>query len=54
LVHSRFLPHYDVIAKDYLFWVRPGAPTLAELSITVCAALSHLGRALAARSQAGE
>ena len=41
----RFRPTYDVIAKDYLVWEKPGETALVELATTVCAALQHLGKA---------
>lgn len=45
LASFRFLARYDVIAKDYLVWRPAGAPPRLELSVSVAAALTHLGRA---------
>ena len=47
LRHVRHLAGYDVIARDYLVYERPGQPTLCALSTPVTAALLHLGRAAA-------
>jgi hypothetical protein len=49
LFRLRFLPTYDVIAKDYLVWCAPGKPPLAELATHVTAALEHLARAASSR-----
>jgi hypothetical protein len=48
----RMLRHrarYDVIARDFLVFVRPDAPPVAELSTSIAAALVHLARAAQAR-----
>jgi hypothetical protein len=37
----RFLPNYDVIAKDYVVWSCPGREPLVELATGVSAALVH-------------
>jgi hypothetical protein len=52
LRHVRHLAGYDVIARDYLVYERPQQETLCALATTVAAALSHLGRAKAARAVA--
>jgi hypothetical protein len=44
LCSFRFRPRYDVIAKDYVVWRVPGEPSLAELSTSVAAALTHLAK----------
>jgi hypothetical protein len=44
LVHLRFRPRYDVIARDYLVLEAPPEPPLVELSTSVVAALTHLAR----------
>ena len=49
LRHVRHLAGYDVIARDYLVYERPGAEALCALAATVAAALLHLGQAQAAR-----
>ncbi len=38
------LARFDVIARDYLVYDRPGAEPLCALATTVVAALTHLGR----------
>ncbi|WP_394829481.1 hypothetical protein [Pendulispora albinea] len=43
---------YDVIARDYLVFERPGGPPLAELSTSIAGALLHLARAAGIRSDA--
>lgn len=45
LRHVRHLAGYDVIARDYLVYERPGQESLCALATTVAAALLHLGRA---------
>lgn len=40
----RYRPLYDVIAKDYVVYVAPGEPPVAELATAVTAALSYLLR----------
>ena len=45
IVHLRYRPRYDVIAKDYLVLELPSEAPLAELSTSVVAALTHLARA---------
>jgi hypothetical protein len=40
----RFLSRYDVVAKDYVVFLAPGAEPLCELATSVCAALDFLGR----------
>jgi hypothetical protein len=42
LVHLRHLARYDVIARDWIVWVEPGAEPIAELATAVSAALRHL------------
>lgn len=49
LRHVRHLAGYDVIARDYLVYERPGEPALCALATPVTAALLHLGRAAAQR-----
>ena len=44
LRHVRHLAGYDVIARDYLVHHAPGREPLCALSITVAAALVHLGK----------
>ncbi len=46
----RFQPRYDVFAKQYLAWQRPGEPALVELAVSVSAALTHLALALKSKS----
>ncbi len=48
LVRFRFMPRYDVIARDYLAFSSPGDETLCELATSVSAALVHLARRHAA------
>ena len=42
VVHFRHLARYDVIARDWIVLVEPGAEPLAELATGVHAALVHL------------
>jgi hypothetical protein len=49
LVRFRFLRRYDVIARDYLVYLAPGAEPLCEMATAVTAALDHLARRLAER-----
>jgi len=51
LVHIRFLARYDVIARDWLVLVRPNEEPLAELAVSVVAALEHLASATAHRNE---
>ena len=51
LIRFRFLRRYDVIARDYLVLLAPGAEPLCEMATSVTAALEHLGRRLAARDE---
>ena len=44
LRHVRHLAGWDVIARDYMVWERPGEEPLAALATTVAGALAHLGR----------
>lgn len=45
LVGLRHRARYDVVARDFLVLIRPGAAeALAELSTSVAAALEHLAR----------
>lgn len=48
LVRFRFMPRYDVIARDYLALYEPGAEPLCELATSVTAVLDHLARRLSA------
>jgi hypothetical protein len=48
LFRLRYLPRFDVIARDYLVLCTPDGERLAELSTSVTAALLHLARAQAA------
>ena len=41
LHHIRCLGFYDVIAKDFVVWSRPGHEPLAELATSISAALVH-------------
>ena len=47
LVRFRFMPRYDVIARDYiaLFDTDPSNEPVCELATSVTAALDHLARA---------
>jgi hypothetical protein len=45
LRHVRHRARYDVIARDFLVYAKPGEDALCALAITVCAALTHLARA---------
>lgn len=45
LRHVRHLARYDVIAKDWLVYERPGEEPLCALAVTVAGALAHLARA---------
>ncbi|HSO37745.1 MAG TPA: hypothetical protein VLT33_34700 [Labilithrix sp.] len=47
LSRFRFLRRYDVIARDYLVYVAPGAEPSCEMATAVTAALEHLARRLA-------
>lgn len=47
LRHVRHLARYDVIAKDWLVYERPGEEPLCALATTVAAALDYLARAAA-------
>ena len=47
----RHRARYDVVARDFLVISAPGAEPLAELAISVTAALVHLARATSAASQ---
>jgi len=49
LCRLRFLPRYEVIAKDYLVWRVPSKTARAELSVSVSAALMYLARAWRSR-----
>jgi hypothetical protein len=40
----RHLARYDVIARDYLVWSTPVQEPLAELAVSVTAALLHLAK----------
>ncbi|WP_394850057.1 hypothetical protein LZC95_21680 [Pendulispora brunnea] len=42
----RHRARYDVIARDFLVYVRTGETPLVELSTSVAAALAHLARAV--------
>jgi hypothetical protein len=44
LRHVRHLARYDVIAKDWLVYERPGEEPLCALAVTVAGALAHLAR----------
>lgn len=46
LCRFRFRPRYDVIAKDYIVLRVPGQASRAELAVSICAALTHLARAM--------
>ncbi len=50
LRHVRHLAGYDVIARDYLVYERPGSEALCALAASVAAALLHLGRANSANA----
>ena len=52
LARFRFLRRYDVIARDYLVYLAPGAEPLCEMPTAVTAALDHLARRLAAPREA--
>lgn len=41
----RHRAHYDVIARDFVVLVRPGAEPLAELATNIASVLAHLARA---------
>jgi hypothetical protein len=41
----RHLARYDVIARDFLVWSTPGHEPVAELAVSVTAALLHLAKA---------
>lgn len=45
LVRFRHLARFDVVARDYLALVEPGAETICELATAVTSALFHLARA---------
>lgn len=45
LRHVRHLARYDVIARDWLVYERPGAEPLCAMATTVAGALEHLARA---------
>lgn len=45
LRHVRHLARYDVIAKDFLVYERPGEDAVCALAVTVSGALTHLARA---------
>jgi hypothetical protein len=45
LVMLRHLARYDVIARDFLVFERPGAPAVAELATSIAAPIVHLARA---------
>ncbi len=47
LRHVRHLARYDVIAKDWLVYERPGTEALCALAVEVTGALTHLARAAA-------
>lgn len=47
LRHVRHLARYDVIARDWLVYERPGAEALCAMATTVAGALEHLARAAA-------
>ena len=53
LCSFRFLPRYDVIAKDYLVWRPVGELPRLELAVSVAAALTHLARAAQALRPSG-
>jgi hypothetical protein len=44
LRHLRHLARYDVIARDFLVWTAPGQEPVAELAVTVAAAIVHLAQ----------
>jgi len=46
LKRLRFLPRFDVIARDYLVLCAPDSEPLTELATAVTAALLHLARRL--------
>jgi hypothetical protein len=41
----RHRARYDVIARDFLVWTRPGEDPLVELATSISAALLHLAKA---------
>jgi hypothetical protein len=43
--HVRHLARFDVIARDYLVYEKPGRETACALATTVAGALDHLARA---------
>ncbi len=45
VVHVRHLARFDVIARDYLLYERPGCEPLCALATTVAGALDYLARA---------
>jgi hypothetical protein len=45
LRHVRHLSRFDVIARDYLVYERPGEDPRCAIATTVAGALSHLARA---------
>jgi len=45
----RYLPRYDVIARDYFVYAKGGGPPVAELATAVTAALAYLLRRSGAR-----
>jgi hypothetical protein len=54
LTRFRFLPRYDVIARDYIAWNNPPETTLCELATSVAAALTHLAYAAREKSTAAD
>jgi hypothetical protein len=48
LVRFRFMPRYDVIARDYLVLYVPDAEPLCELATAVSGALDHLAKRFSA------
>lgn len=52
LVQFRFKPRFEVIAKDYVVLRVPGQPSLAELAVSVAAALTHLAQAFGVTADA--
>ena len=47
LRHVRHLARFDVIAKDWLVYERPGSEPVCALATTVAGAFDHLARAAA-------
>lgn len=50
LQHLRHRAHYDVLARDFVVFTRPGHEALCELATSVAGALTHLAEATARAS----